>query len=38
MGTYSNERGFQSEGDAFYELFASGEPKEKFKAFLERKK
>ena len=37
MGTYDNERGFQSEGDAFHELFASGEPKEKFKAFLERK-
>ena len=36
MGTYTNEQGFQSEGDAFYDLFSSGEPKEKFKAFLEK--
>ena len=38
MGIYNNENGFQSEGDAFYDLFASGEPKEKFKAFLEKRK
>jgi len=37
-GIYENEKGFQAEGDAFYDLFSSGEPKEKFKAFLERKK
>ena len=38
MGMYNNEKGFQSEGDVFYDLFVSGEPKEKFKAFLEKKK
>jgi len=37
-GIYENEKAFQAEGDAFYDLFSSGEPKEKFKAFLERKK
>jgi len=37
-GTYENEQGFQEEGDAFFNLFSSGEPKKKFKAFLDRKK
>ena len=37
MGTYNNEQGFQMEGDAFHECFISGEPKEKLKAFLNRK-
>lgn len=38
MGIYVNEQGFQSEGDAFFDLFASGVPKEIFKAFLEKSK
>ncbi len=37
MGIYENEQGFQMEGDAFHECFNSGDPKEKLKAFLERK-
>jgi enoyl-CoA hydratase/carnithine racemase len=37
IGTYNNEQGFQMEGDAFHECFISGEPKEKLKAFLNRK-
>ena len=37
MGTYNNEQGFQMEGNAFHECFISGEPKEKLKAFLNRK-
>jgi len=36
-GIYNNEHGFQMEGEAFHELFTSGEPKEKLKAFLEKK-
>ena len=37
MGIYSNEKGFQMEGEAFQERFSSGEPKRKLKEFLERK-
>ena len=36
MGIYSNEDGFQMEGNAFHELFSSGEPKEKLVKFLKR--
>lgn len=36
MGIYINEAGFQMEGEAFQELFSSGEPKNKLKRFLER--
>ena len=36
-GIYNNEHGFQMEGEAFHELFTSGEPKERFKLFLEKK-
>lgn len=36
-GIYNNEHGFQMEGEAFYELFISGEPKKKLKLFLEKK-
>ena len=37
MGIYSNEKGFQMEGEAFQERFSSGEPKRKLREFLERK-
>jgi len=37
MGIYSNEKGFQREGEAFQERFSSGEPKRKLREFLERK-
>lgn len=37
MGLYNNEEGFQSEGDAFYDLFTSGLPKKKFRAFLDKR-
>lgn len=36
-GIYNNEHGFQMEGEAFHELFTSGEPKKKLKLFLEKK-
>ena len=36
-GIYNNKHGFQMEGEAFHELFTSGEPKERLKAFLEKK-
>ena len=36
MGIYNNAEGFQMEGEAFQELFSSGEPKRKLKEFLER--
>ena len=36
MGIYTNEKGFQMEGEAFQERFSSGEPKQKIKEFLER--
>ncbi len=36
MGIYTNEEGFQMEGEAFQERFSSGEPKQKIKEFLER--
>ncbi len=36
-GIYNNKLGFQMEGEAFHELFTSGEPKERLKAFLEKK-
>jgi enoyl-CoA hydratase/carnithine racemase len=36
-GIYNNELGFQMEGEAFHELFTSGEPKKRLKAFIERK-
>jgi len=36
MGIYSNEEGFQKEGNAFHELFSSGEPKKKLAEFLKR--
>jgi len=36
MGIYNNEDGFQMEGEAFQELFSSGEPKRKLKEFLEK--
>lgn len=37
MGIYSNEKGFQMEGEAFQERFSSGEPKRKLREFLEKK-
>ncbi len=36
-GIYNNEKGFRMEGEAFHELFTSGEPKKKLKLFLEKK-
>ena len=36
MGIFSNEEGFQREGEAFQERFSSGDPKQKLKEFLER--
>ena len=36
MGVYTNEEGFQKEGNAFHELFSSGEPKKKLAEFLKR--
>jgi enoyl-CoA hydratase/carnithine racemase len=36
MGIYSNEEGFQMEGEAFQERFSSGEPKKKLKEFLKK--
>ncbi|MHA1235350.1 MAG: enoyl-CoA hydratase/isomerase family protein [Promethearchaeota archaeon] len=36
MGIYNNEDGFQMEGNAFHELFSSGEPKKKLAEFLKR--
>ena len=36
MGIYSNEDGFQMEGNAFHERFSSGEPKKKLVKFLKR--
>ena len=36
MGIYSNEEGFQMEGEAFQERFSSGEPKRKLREFLEK--
>ena len=36
-GIYTNEDGFQMEGEAFQERFSSGEPKRKFKQFLKNR-
>ena len=36
MGIFSNEEGFQREGESFQERFSSGDPKQKLKEFLER--
>ena len=36
MGIFTNEEGFQKEGEAFQERFSSGDPKQKLKEFLER--
>jgi len=36
MGIYTNEEGFQKEGNAFHERFSSGEPKKKLAEFLKR--
>jgi enoyl-CoA hydratase len=36
MSIYNNNNGFRKEGEAFQELFSSGEPKRKLKEFLER--
>jgi enoyl-CoA hydratase len=35
-GIFKNEEGFQMEGEAFQELFSSGEPKRKLKEFLKK--
>ena len=36
MGIYTNEEGFKKEGNAFHQLFSSGEPKKKLAEFLKR--
>jgi len=36
MGIYNSNDGFQMEGEAFQELFSSGEPKKKLAEFLKR--
>ena len=36
MGVYTNDEGFQMEGEAFQERFSSGEPKRKLKEFLKK--
>ena len=38
MGIYTNEEGFQMEGNAFHERFSSGEPKKKLIEFLKKSK
>ena len=36
IGIYNNNEGFKLEGEAFRELFSSGEPKRRLKEFLEK--